>query len=916
VQADDRRFGSRLRDYRRSAGLSQEELAARSGLSVRTIRNLESGHSQRPFQDTVRRLADALGFTGDIGDEFIAAAGRRFAADPIDVEPDSLAGAGAGYRHGLPLDTPAFTGRETELDAITGAAAAGAVAVQVITGMPGVGKTALAVRAAHLLASAFPDRQLFIDLHGHTPGRDPVSPADALAELLAAVGMDTRWLPKGLTARSALWRDLIADQQTLLVLDNAASADQVMPLLPGHGNCLVLVTSRRQLPELPVTAAPVMLSPLPAGPARMMFIRIARQAAGEDPELVDALTELAGQLPLAISVLARVRARHPAWTLAHLISETRSSPLTFTAENASVTAALTVSWRHLDAGPRRMLAMVGLHPGTSIDSLAAAALADEPAADAARQLDDLHRECLLIETGYRRYRVHDLIRSYAADQAASISSPDQNQAALKRLISYYATMAGRADAQVTDLGQAREEADGEPGAGIRALAWARAERANLLACLRYANAAGWRAEVVALTTAIAGLLDRDGPWPQAAALHATAAEAARHLDDRQALARCLINLARVRLLNGDYEAAASAAEDAVTSYRGLADRTGEAAALEQLAHTWLLVQDYPAGTEAVARALAIYRAAGDRHGQARALVLVASIWRHRDEYQAAGTAAAEAAAIGRSLDDRVVLSDALRQLGDVQRLTSDYDAALAYLQEALEVSRGLDDQLRIANSLTWLGQVRRLTGDYSGALADLEEAFELQRKLGGLLGQANALTLLGDARLAVGDHKAAVAELEHALRLYRDLGSAAGEASALGWLGSARLAAGDYPAAAHDLSAGLSISRQLGDLGAEATGLNLLARLRLAVADPAQARQLHQQALDIARQIDSRWDEGHALAGLGRCALAEGHAAEATRLLTQACQIFSETGDAEAAEIAAELESISSPRSGPQRARR
>lgn len=371
------------------------------------------------------------------------------------------ASGGGGYRHGLPPDLRAFTGRERHLALIMGAVArAGAgwpvrvgrsagdetirgVRIQTISGMPGVGKTALAVRAAHRLAEAFPDRQLFIDLHAYTQGRDAVSPAAALAELLVAVGVDAESLPADLPSRSAMWRDKIASQRVLLVLDNAASSAQVTPLVPGSGDCLVLVTSRRQLADLPILAASVGLGPLAAAEARSMFTRLVPRAREEEPRLVDELTGLTGYLPLGISMLARVYARHPSWTLADLIGETRGNLLTLSAEHASIAATLKVSWAHLDAGPRRMLAILGLYPESSIEPATAAAMADLPVEEAIWQLDELHRECLLTETGYRRYEIHDLIHAFAVAQARDLLSETEAAAARAAMVMGARSLAGR-----------------------------------------------------------------------------------------------------------------------------------------------------------------------------------------------------------------------------------------------------------------------------------------------------------------------------------------------------------------------------------------------------------------------------------------------------------------------------------------
>ena len=193
-------------------------------------------------------------------------------------------GAGEGVPFSLPPDTAGFTGRGRELGQITAAVtsaagAGGVVAVRAISGMPGAGKTALAVHAAHLLREEFADRQLFVSLHAHTPGHEPVRPEDALAGLLAATGVDPRFLPAGLDERAAMWRDKMAGQRALLVLDNAADSGQVAPLLPGAAGCLVLVTSRRHLGDLPGVVTPVLLDVLPPGEAQEMFTRLAPRAA-------------------------------------------------------------------------------------------------------------------------------------------------------------------------------------------------------------------------------------------------------------------------------------------------------------------------------------------------------------------------------------------------------------------------------------------------------------------------------------------------------------------------------------------------------------------------------------------------------------------------------------------------------------
>ena len=250
----------------------------------------------------------------------------QLAAQAITASaPPAGAGTGgvAAATRTLPRDIASFTGRQQELAQLAEAAAGagGVVTIHAIGGMAGVGKTAFAVHAAHRLAPRFPDGQIFLPLHGHTPGQQPVEPADALASLLLTAGVPAAQIPPGLEARMALWRDRLAGQQLLLVLDDAASSEQVRPLLPGTDGSLVLVTSRRHLSALEDATA-VSLDTLPPGEAAALLVRLAGRAGlrPDDPAVAE-LTRLCGYLPLAIGMVARQLHHHPAWTAAGRAAE-------------------------------------------------------------------------------------------------------------------------------------------------------------------------------------------------------------------------------------------------------------------------------------------------------------------------------------------------------------------------------------------------------------------------------------------------------------------------------------------------------------------------------------------------------------------------------------------------------------------
>jgi DNA-binding SARP family transcriptional activator/tetratricopeptide (TPR) repeat protein len=771
------------------------------------------------------------------GAEVIAAGPARAApgpAEPMTAGPGPAepvaAGAGAApaagrgaveLRYSLPADTAAFTGRDGELASILAPAAGGAAAIRAIGGMPGIGKTTLAVHAAHLLRDQYPDRQLFIDLRAHTPGQDPVAPAAALAGLLAAVGVDLRSLPEDLPSRAALWRDRMAGQRAVLVLDNAASSAQVVPLLPGGGDCLVLVTSRRHLADLPGVVIGVALPALPAGQAAAMFSRLAPRAAAGPDRAVAGLAELAGYLPLAISLLARVYNRHPAWTLADLAAETRASLLTLAAESDSVAAAFEVSWRHLEPAQQEFFRALGLHPSTAVDPYAAAALAGVPVAAAAAHLDALHGEGLLTETGYRRYGMHDLIRRYAADRAAAGLAPDRDQA-LGRLLDYYQHTAALAAARLPRPSPAPPVA--LPPAQVpdlpdsdTALAWSRAERVALRDCLDYAARAGDRPRLIALTAAVAELLRQDGRWAEGIRRHGAAAAAARAEGDRAGLAGALSDLGLAQDFTGQHGEAFEALAEALDLYRAVGDQRGQAMVLQYQGEVSQQVGDYQAAAAQVGDSLAIFRALGDAGAQARCLLYQGLVRRSVGDHAGAAAALAESLARYRDLGNLVGQANVLGEIGRLRRQAGDYPGAVPVLAEALEIYRGLGNRTGQANALTYQGTVLAGLGDFPAAGRALAEGLALYRETGDRDGEAEALNSRGALDLLAGRPGPAAAWYREALGVARDLGSAWDEATALAGLGRCAAAAGDAAGATRSLGQAHEIFARIG--AAETAGV-------------------------------------------------------------------------------------------------
>jgi tetratricopeptide (TPR) repeat protein/transcriptional regulator with XRE-family HTH domain len=860
-------FGALLRQLRTEAGLTQEELAAAATVSTRSVSDLERAVNLTARKDTARLLADALHLVGSARAEFEEAARGR--AVPFEAASTGLAAA----TRTLPRDIASFTGRQQELEQLVEAVsgAGGVVGIHAIGGMAGVGKTAFAVHVAHKLADRFPGGQIFLPLHGHTPGQRPVDPADALASLLASLGVQAGQIPQGLEARMALWRDRLAGKQLLLVLDDAASSEQVSPLLPGSGGSLVLVTSRRHLSALDDATA-VSLDTLPAHEAAALLVRLAARPGltSADPA-VGEIIRLCGYLPLAIGMVARQLHHHPAWTAAGQAAELAAAVdrlELMATENLSVAAAFDLSYRDLTGDQQRLFRRLGLHPGTDIDAYALAALYDTDMSTARSGLEALYDQYLLNEPVRGRYRLHDLIREYARTLTIRDDPDNDQERAVNRLLDYYVTSAAIADRRLTRYtrpGQPIRLSQPPPAPDLpditRALAWARTERANLMACLDYVINTGQRDRISALVASIAALLRHDGPWNDAIRYHVAAVEAARFLGDRLSEANALNDLAVMRYLTGAYAEAARDLEMASGIYTSLGDRQGQANVLSNQGGLRRLAGDYRDAADKLEVALELSRNLGDMRGQARALNELALISRMTGDYARSAQASEEALHIARDLGDLRGQAGSQRILGIARYLTGDYVGASEVLDAALNISRHLDDWQGQADVLFELGIVRRLTEDYAGAAAALEVVLDISRRLGDRGGQANALGVLGGVLRLVGDHQGAGTALE----------------------------------------AALEILRELGDRGGEVEILNEMGELRRVRGEVEQAKIFHQQALSLAREIDAPGDQAYALAGLGRCSLAVGDIAGAEAGLRHALEIFQRIGDAESAHISAEL---------------
>ncbi|MFJ6864190.1 tetratricopeptide repeat protein [Streptomyces termitum] len=521
-------FASLLCALRRRAGLSQEELAHRAGVSVRALADMERGRTRGPQRRTVTALTEVLAPTGEEAAELerTAAAGRP--------RPKPAPAAPGGLR--LPRDVGDFTAREEDLARLRAAAAEGPAPMILVTGQPGLGKTAFTVRAAHELADHYPDGRFSVDLRGTRA--EPAEPREVLGSLLRACGIAGNALPPDTEGRADLFRTLTGRRRMLLLLDDAADEAQVRPLLPAEGRSLTLVTSRSALTGLE-GAHRLALGVLRREESVALLARvIGPERVAAEAQAARDLTELCGQLPLAVRIAAQKLAARPRERLARLAARLADESRRLDALEAGdlrVRAAFALSYRQLDPPARLLLRRAALAAGPDFSPRTAALLAGMPLGRAERYAEELaDRGLLLPDPAVERYRFHDLLRLFAAER---LDEDDPVELARRQEEAAH-WMLARATAAALHFDAERPPAgDPEPATRPRgpeeARDWLETERAQWLDALRRAQAAGHHREVLDTAEAMHWFSDQVQHWEQWTEVFRHSVAAARALGDRR-----------------------------------------------------------------------------------------------------------------------------------------------------------------------------------------------------------------------------------------------------------------------------------------------------------------------------------------------------------------------------------------------
>ncbi|MFJ8912958.1 tetratricopeptide repeat protein [Amycolatopsis sp. NPDC102389] len=765
-------LAARLNALRSCSGVSYRELHRRVVRGRRA-----AGNPDLPVFNTVyrclrpgRRRVDA-DLIADIvralvADETVVARWRQVCQVIAGLTADSSWVTVAGE---LPADSAEFVGRHAELAAITGSGDERRPPVVVIDGMAGVGKTSLAVRAAHRLAYGA-DIRLWADLRGYDADRAPADPLAVLDEFLRRLGVPGGEIHRlGPEGRQETYRKLLAERNPVVVLDNAADAGQVRPLLPDRPGGTVLITSRRRLTGL-AGARLVHLEALPGTESLDMLRRLVGAGeVDEDTEAAARIAELVGHLPLALTVVAgRIRNRRD-WTLrdhaARLAERRDSLRVEDELENA-----IGLSYADLPAEAALLLRLLAIHPGRDVDTRAAAALAGVDLRTAEALLGELVAGSLVQRRVQDRFGLHDVVRLYAAGLARDVDAASARQAALGRLFDYYRHAACRAMDRY-----APHERDRRPAVSTSdvpapdfadlaaATAWLDAERHNLVGITALAEDQGRREDAAMMSPILNRYLYNAVHFADAETVHGIAVRAT----DPLLQASGHMSLGAVYLRSNRYPESIDQLKQALARYDAGGDRASWARALNNLGNAFDRLSDFAAAEDCYRRALLVHRENGNRTSESRALGNLGNSAMRVGDWDKAATYLEEALAIMLEVGDQVGECLTYGNLGTVREQQGHSAEALDHYRRALVTAREFGYPFPETEALLHIGVLLARLGEHDDALAHLTEALDLARRnsfgefeIKALNGMGSALGDLGDAAGSIDRHREALAVAE------------------------------------------------------------------------------------------------------------------------------------------------------------
>jgi DNA-binding SARP family transcriptional activator len=868
------------------------------------------------YQEIYRLLADELGIQPGLPLQQLheqVLAGDPALDAPTATTTPTVSVAGLIPRQ-LPADVANFTGRESyleELDSLLASEPDGeqpAVLISAIAGIAGVGKTALALRWAHRIASRLPDGQLYVNLRGYAP-TPPMVPTEALALFLRALGVSQSQIPLDQEEQAAMYRSLLADRRTLVVLDNAAAPDQVRPLLPGSPTCLVLVTSRDDLRGLTALdgAHRLVLDVLSAEEAHTLLTRIiGSDRVDADPDSARELARACGYLPLALRIaaahLASYTDRSIADYLAELNAGNRLSQLAIEEDReVAVRASFDLSYQILEPDASRLFRLLGLLPGPDFSVPAASALVDAPADETSRLLDRLAAAHLIERHAPGRYQLHDLLRLYARERAQSEDTQQERDGALRRMLDMYL---GTADAATTRLYPGMEHLVSKPSQakaralafadGTQALVWLDSERPNLVAVAKHVAEQGPREYTWQLADALSayfyGRMYR-ADWLEITEL---GLRAAHENGDQLGEAAMLHGLARAQFTFGDYQKSVDYGIRALELHQIAENPAGDAEIHKQLGLTYWPLGRLDDALASFSRGRDLYRQSGNRAGESvcmNGICLSYADWGRLDEMLGHND---EALAVHREIGSKLGEGAALHIRAIAYVELGRFAEAMDCLKRAMVLYQETGWRYNEASTLSLFAAVHRELGNHNEALDYGHRARNLAEELNDPRGASLAMTALSGTYLLLDRTEDALSLGNEAVRVARETRFRRNEIDAMIGLAAVHRHVGAYDEAFSLATDALRGARESNFRQSTGVALTSLADSYLRTGDAQSAFDHSTEALPVHRQVGHRLGEARTLRTLGH-AVREIHGDEAVHPhWPDALAIFTELGTPEA----------------------
>jgi tetratricopeptide (TPR) repeat protein len=693
----------------------------------------------------------------------------------------------------IPPDVATFTGRRQELerlaDLLTADTVRGPVVISAIHGIGGIGKSALAIHVAHQIADRFSDGQLYVNLHGARVGLQPLTPLEVLGRFLRALGTDAEHIPTDVDEAASRFRSLVADRRLLIILDDARSAVQVRPLLPGSARCAVVITSRHVLGTLD-GADHLRLDTLSPQEAVKLLSRLAgAERIGAEPQAAMALAHRCGFLPLALRIAGARLATRPDLTVSALadgLSDEQRRLDELQLDDLEVRATFSISYQALTedatdpsgAAVQRLFRLLGLLEGPDVSLATAAVLAGEPTSLLEAKLERLV-QAQLVETDIPgRYRMHDLLRLFAREHAHSEEPERARHAALGRVLRCYVATTRRASNLIQPADRRRgSDQDTDTAIALRsraqAIEWLDIERANLLAAVQQAtNSPPPLAEATfQLAEGLFWFFELGAYWAELEAANKLALAVARRLGNGWAEGQAICDLSIAQYRQRRFEEAIIARQEALAIARATGHRSLEADVLRHLGNACRWARRLDDAVGYYQQSLALARLAGDRYVEGMVFNNLAVTYNLQERFDEAIPCYQQSRRIAREIANRYSEAAVLSNLGITYRTLRQLDEAITCHLESRRISQEIGSRRGEGIALVHLGELYRLTGRLDAAVAACEEGLAILEQVVDDQGESSGLVQLGHAMAELGEHERARAYWRQALDRYERMGA-------------------------------------------------------------------------------------------------------------------------------------------------